>query len=263
MTPKKTIQAAMSVKIQRQLILLQGGERGTVTAKGGTGKDAQIRKGKVGRGKEVLRIRGGVKKICPRGGRKARPNKRARAQIRRADRLGPEGLGDRNDADDSQQELEEEDNETNESGLLNQQSGASVPVPEEPILSNVAVNVISALASVARDCIQQSSESRIISNIHAVVAVLQDSESTVTSEPHPSSISLAALAARCKKSELIEACAHLRYWLSVLWFACGMSRWVLLHSCYGFSHLPGLILQRDGLIPSGQVHDLWADHQRI
>ena len=177
--------------------------------------------------------------------------------------MGPEGLGDRNDADDSQQELEEEDNETNESGLLNQQSSASVPVPEEPILSNVAVNVISALASVAQDCIQQSSESRIISNIHAVVAVLQDSESTVTSEPHPSSISLAALAARCKKSELIEACAHLHYWLSVLWFACGMSRWVLLHSCYGFSHLPGLILQRDGLIPSGQVHDLWADHQQI
>jgi hypothetical protein len=60
------------------------------------------------------------------------------------------------------------------------------------------------------------------------VAVLQGLELTVRHEPHLSSITLAALAARCKKSELLEACAHLSYWLSVLSFACGMSWWVLL-----------------------------------
>jgi hypothetical protein len=222
--------------------------RRTWDAGGGMGKDARIRKGKVGRGSiqvlrrgsiQVLRITGGagVRKPCPRGGQSARPirEKRTRAQIRRANRLGPEGLGDRNDVDDAPQELEEGENETNvppqcEPGPLNQQSSASVPVPEEPILSDVAVNVISALASVARDCIQESSESGIISNVHAVVAVLQGPELTVRREPHISTISLAALAARCKKSELLEACAHLSYWLSVLLFACGMSRWVLLYT---------------------------------
>jgi hypothetical protein len=234
MTPKKTILAVMSVETT-----YSSAGRRTWDAGGGMGKDAQIRKGKVGRDSTwVLRIGGGVggvNKVCPRGGRSARCNrdKRTRAQIQRANRLGPEGLGDRNNVDDAPQELEEGENETNvppqcELGPLNQQSGTSVPVPEEPILSDVAVNVISALASVARDCIQQSSESGVISNVRAVVAVLQGPELTVRREPHLSSITLAALAARCKKSELLEACAHLSYWLSVLSFACGMSRWVLL-----------------------------------
>jgi hypothetical protein len=147
--------------------------------------------------------------------------------------LGPEGLGDQNDVDDFQQEFEEGENEMIvlpqcQPGFPNQPSGALVSVPEESILSNVAVNVISALALVIRDCIQQSSESGIISNVHAVMAVLQEPELTVIPEPHLSSISLAALAACCKKSELLEACAHLGYWLSMLSFACGMSWWVLL-----------------------------------
>jgi hypothetical protein len=138
-------------------------------------------------------------------------------------------LGDGNDVDDSQEEEGQNGMSQCETGLLNQLSGTLVPVPEEPIFSIGAVNVISALASVTQDCIQQSAESGIISNIHAVVAMLQDPELTsIVPEPRISSISLAALAKRCKKSELSEACAHLSYWLSVLMFACQMSRCVLL-----------------------------------
>jgi len=213
------------------------GKQDKLGVEGRTGKDARIRKGKVS---QVLRIRGGAEKLCPRGGRSARPNqdKRTRAQIRRANRLGPEGLGDQNDVDvvdDSQEEGGE-----NETFRCNQGSGASVPVPEEPILSIVAVNVISALASVARDCIQQSAASGIISNVHAVAAALRDPDSTFIPEPQSSSISLAVLAKRCKNAELLEACAHLSYWLSVLSFACQMSRWVLLRHTLtaGFSLSP-------------------------
>jgi hypothetical protein len=115
------------------------------------------------------------------------------------------------------------------------------------------------LASVARDCIQQSAASGIISNVHAVVAALQEPESTFMPEPQSSSTSLAALAKRCKKSELLEACAHLSYWLSVLLFACRMSRWVL-HCCtlpVGFSLFPFQFSQRDDHIPSGQVHNFY------
>jgi hypothetical protein len=52
--------------------------RRTWDAGGGMGKDARIRKGKVGRDStRVLRIRGvgGVNKVCPRGGQSARRNR--------------------------------------------------------------------------------------------------------------------------------------------------------------------------------------------
>jgi len=161
---------------------------------------------------------------CPRGGQLAKSNQdnQTRAEMRQANHLGPEGLGDQNEVDDLLEEGEG-GNAEDISGLPRQvPPGASGPVPEEPVLSHIAVNIISALGSVAQDCIQESANSGIISNVHAVVGMLQDSK--VTSELWDSSTSLAALAKRCKKSEILEACSHLTYWLSVLLFACQMNR---------------------------------------
>ena len=180
---------------------------------------------------------GGEAVSCPRGGRPAQPNQdnQTRAQMQHANRLGPEGLGDQNDVDNPWEEGENEMDVSSDVLRVHLPPGASDPVPEEPVLSHLAINIISALASVARDCIQQSANSGIISNVHALVGMLQDSKPTP--ELCDSSTSLAILAKRCKKSEVLEACSHLTYWLSVLLFACQMNLCVLHIYTLGVSSL--------------------------
>ena len=170
---------------------------------------------------------GGGDERCRRGGRRVRRNKddQTRAQTRRASRLGPEGLGDQNDVDDPQEEGDD-DREDLPGGDYPSQPNSLEPVPEEPVLSNHAGNVVSALAAVARDCICQSADSGIIASVHAVVEMLQGSPLARDPVACVQSPSLAILAKHCSKTEVLEACAHLSYWLSVLTFACQMNRWV-------------------------------------
>ncbi len=105
---------------------------------------------------------------CARGGRIAQPNRdnQTRAQIQWANRLGPEGLGNKNDIEDPW-----ENGEGMDLGLGDSSAGGHVqgppsqepvPVPEKPVLSNQAVNIISALAAVARDCILESADCGVV-----------------------------------------------------------------------------------------------------
>jgi len=144
--------------------------------------------------------------------------------------MGPEGLGDKNDAESDAEEAEDED-EDEDSELVRG------PVAEKTILSNHAVNVVSALAAVARDCLTQPSESKIISNVHAVIRSLQDPEPEPELQLETSSEGvgfLATLAKRCQKAEVFEACAHLKYWMGVLTFACQMNRYPFFSTSVAF-----------------------------
>ena len=134
--------------------------------------------------------------------------------------MGPEGLGDRNDVDDPL--VEDEDLP----GGDYPQHNSLAPVPEEPVLSNYTGSVVSALAAVARDCICESADSGIIASVHAIVEMLQGSPLAHDPLICAQSPSLAILAKHCSKTEVLEACAHLNYWLSVLTFACQMNWWV-------------------------------------
>ena len=125
--------------------------------------------------------------------------------------IGPEGLGDEETAND---------NEDTES--ISDRRG---PVAETAILSDLAMSIVSAIAAVARDCLVKPAQSRIVSNVHEVVRALQDSGT----EPEPETSQgrmglLVQLVRRCGKTEVVEACAQLQYWLSVLAFACLMNR---------------------------------------
>jgi hypothetical protein len=112
-------------------------------AGGRTGKDARIRKGKVGRGSiGTLRIRGGQRlgNRVPEAVDRLRPISISELHECKSGRpigwvLRPEGLGNQNDVDEPQEEDGGENEMQCEPGLQNPQSGASVPVLEEPILS--------------------------------------------------------------------------------------------------------------------------------
>ncbi len=114
------------------------------------------------------------------------------------------------------------------------------PVAEKPVLTSQAVGVVSALASVARNCLLSSADSGIISNMDAVIQVLQGS--TATEEPMQSEggpqgrvVLLAMMARRCQKAEVVEACVQLNYWLNVLTFACQMNQCVALGQIFASS----------------------------
>ena len=176
-------------------------------------------------------------KPCPRGGKsvRARRKKQTRAQLQRVNRIGPEGLGDLNDVEEEDEENEEqEEQEAEEESDLDPSQG---PIPEKAILSKEAVSIVSALAAVARDCLLPSADSGIISNTHAVIQALQVPSPEkelpqLDSRAEGNVVFLAALATRCQRAEVLEAQAHLGYWLSVLTFACQMNRCVYLSSDY-------------------------------
>jgi hypothetical protein len=156
-------------------------------------------------------------------------------QLQRVSWIGPEGLGDLNDVDDDDEEEEEEEEETIVQEEQNENSPSQRPIPEKAILSKEAVNVVSALAAVARDCLLSAAESGIISNTHTVIQALQvplpeNELPKLDSRAEENLVFLAALATRCQRAEVLEAQAHLSYWLSVLTFACQMNRYVYLSS---------------------------------
>jgi hypothetical protein len=182
--------------------------------------------GDVGGGEFVDRV------PCKRGGKsvRARREKQTRAQLRRANRIGPEGLGDRNNVKEEDEEDEENEEQEDETGPSRPTS-----IPEKAILSREAVNIVSALAAVARDCLLPSADSGIISNTHAVVQALQvpspeNELPQLGSRDVGNVVFLAALATCCQRAEILEAQAHLTYWLCVLTFACQMNRYVYLCS---------------------------------
>ena len=91
--------------------------------------------------------------------------------------MGPEGLGNKNDIEDPW-----ENGEGMDLGLGDSSAGGHVqgppsqepvPVPEKPVLSNQAVNIISALAAVARDCILESADCGVVTNVHVIVDALR------------------------------------------------------------------------------------------
>ena len=135
--------------------------------------------------------------------------------------MGPEGLGDWNDVDEEVEEQEREDEPGSPQG----------PIAEKAILGIEAVNIVSALAALAKDCLLPSAASGIISNTHAVIQALQASprETKIPQLdiwPQGGIVFLVVLAKSCQKAEVLEARAHLNYWLSVLTFACQMNRYV-------------------------------------
>jgi hypothetical protein len=81
--------------------------------------------------------------------------------------MGPEGLGNRNDVDEEVNEIEGQERE-------DETSPSQGPITEKAILSKEAVNIVSALAAVAKDCLLPSADLGIISNAHAVIQALQD-----------------------------------------------------------------------------------------
>ena len=180
---------------------------------------------------------------CPRGGCAARSRRaakaRTRAQTRQANRLGPEGLGDQNDVD----VVDEDNGEVEEEEMVEVIEGCAelpVPVSEEPILSDHARNIVSALAAVARDCLMSSADSGIVSNVHKVIQALQGSSADLESPPlaletgpQDGVIFLAALVKRCQKAEVFEACAQFNYWVNVFTFACQMNQWATLFPLLG------------------------------
>ncbi len=178
-----------------------------------------------------------AKDSCAGGGRKARASRKKQnsSQTRRFNhRLSPEGLGDQNDLDN--------DNGLNARDIGDVERELEAlpgPVAEKAVLSSEAVNIVSALSSVARDCLLPLADSEIISSVDAVVQVLQGS--TVAAEPlQPEGgrvVLLATLARRCQKAEVIEACVQLNYWLNVLIFSCQMNRCVAPGQMYASSHL--------------------------
>jgi hypothetical protein len=175
------------------------------------------------------------RKPCSRGGKsvRARRKKQTRAQLQRVNCIGPEGLGDLNDVEEEDKENEEQEEQDAEE----ESDPSQGPIPEKAILSKEAVNIVSALAAVARDCLLPSADSGIISNTHAVIQALQvpspeNELPQLDSRAEGNVVFLAALATRCQRAEVLEAQAHLSYWLCVLTFACQMNRYVYLSSDY-------------------------------
>jgi hypothetical protein len=127
---------------------------------------------------------------------------------------------------------EDEENEEQEEQEVVDETGPSQgPIPEKAILSKEAVNIVSALAAVAKDCLLSAADSGIISNTHAVIQALQvplpenKLPQLNSTGAEGNVVFLAALAKRCQRAEVLEARAHLTYWLSVLMFACQMNRY--------------------------------------
>jgi hypothetical protein len=131
------------------------------------------------------------------------------------------------------EEEEEEDEEQDEQEVEDEPGPSQDPVSERAILSNEAVNIVSALAAVAKDCLLPSADSGIISNTHAVIQALQvplpeNELLQLDSRVQGGVVLLAELAKCCQRAEVLEARAHLTYWLSVLTFASQMNRYVHL-----------------------------------
>jgi len=174
-------------------------------------------------------------KACQQGGKsaQARRKKHTRAQLQRVNRIGPEDLGDLNDVEE-----EDEENEEQEEQEAEEESDPSQEfIPEKAILSKEAINIVSALAAVARDCLLPLADSGIISNTHAVIQALQvpspeNELQQLDSRAKGNVVFLAALAMCCQRAEILEAQAHLSYWLCILTFACQMNRYIYLSSDY-------------------------------
>ena len=211
---------------------------------GGRGGGQNRGRGRWGRGRQGRGRwgRGGggggaeVRPPCNRGGAILIQIRLNRLERRLRNRFGPEGLGEQNDADDEEIpegadpiDAEQDEEERHQVGGTVNSSGIQ-PVPEEPRLSSLSSGILSSLASIARDSIQEDSQrTKITTGVHPVLQSLvtglvlsADQQSQVELNTNIQQLVLAAK--RCQATEVLEASIQLNYWVSVIAFASQITR---------------------------------------
>ena len=192
---------------------------------------------------------------CPKtGGGRTRKRKRTAAQRR----MGPEGLGQTNDADSDGYQDEENpmdvDQASNDTAMNGQDPSHHIWDQEQPTTN--ATNKSSALAkstkkprpklkracepiadyadaflhtvaSVARDALLPPSQSAMASNVHQVCIRLISGESEMVFPYKPNAGGLEillALAKTVRNTEIMEACLQFNYWINVIKFSSEVQR---------------------------------------
>jgi hypothetical protein len=192
-----------------------------------------------------------TQKICKRGGKKG-PSHRLvlkkhlaaatnlkgsgrRAMRIRLSRLGPEGLGEKNDVDDDMVDDDMLDDDMGLGGVQGKGKGRvsrrpgfdvigdGTAIPEEQRLGDIGQSVLSAICSVAEQVLPGANIT-IVSDVYTILDSLTNR--TNFSAASLRTDTLDSLAERCMMAENIEGAAHFSFIINTLQFASTAQRFL-------------------------------------
>lgn len=151
----------------------------------------------------------------------------------RFSRLGPEGLGEKNDVDeDMDLGGGQSKGKGSKGGVLQRPSfdviGDGATIPEEQQLGNIGQSFLSAICSVAEQALPGANIT-IVSDIHTILYSLTN-HPIISTTSHTTD-TLNSLAERCVMAENIEGSAHFLYIVNTLQFASTAQRFYLSFFC--------------------------------